>query len=373
MKSSLSAFRKGLADLRIYMEGLDLETKLPSIDKKNEELAPWEIHYKLFCDHYHANRAIKKRYNYNSVIISMYGLVEQYIEALMHNYLELLQKIVPSYPDIPESIVSNHVAASFELIKYTEQNRYKGTNTKELIISKLNSCLSDPQNYKLNSEAFCHHTANFRSDVINVFFQKVGFSNIMHDALGNKTFNKLLEEMELNKLHDRFERSASARTKENKESGLQERAFYFINDLADRRNEVAHGVSSQLLAHDILLSYVYFLEPFGETIYDVLFQNLLWKEVNCHGMRVGKPTDVYKGGSVFCVWSNKAHIKKGDYIVGQNASELVIDKILEMQVDGIDVDEVSSERSIEIGVRTNCKFKKSHRMSILEETKEILL
>jgi hypothetical protein len=94
MKSSLSAFKKGLFDLQLYMEGLVLETKLISIDKTGD-LTDWERHYKLLCDHYHANRSIKKRYDYNSIIISLYGLVEQYIEALMQNYLELLQKIVP--------------------------------------------------------------------------------------------------------------------------------------------------------------------------------------------------------------------------------------------------------------------------------------
>jgi hypothetical protein len=56
-------------------------------------------------------------------------------------------------------------------------------------------------------------------------------------------------------------------------TSLNERAFYYLNDLADRRNEVAHGVSSELLGHDILL-ICSFLKTFGETIYDVLLQNL---------------------------------------------------------------------------------------------------
>jgi hypothetical protein len=373
MKSSLYAFKKGLVDLQLYIRGLDLETKLPPLDKKTEELAVWERHYKILTEHYYENRALKKRYDYNSIIISLYGLVEQYLEVLMQDYLELLQQIVPSYSVLPQSIINNHVAVSFELIKQTEQSRYRGSNTKGMIISRLNSCLSDPQNYRLNAEAFCHHSANFRSNVIDEFFRQVGFLNIMQEIVGNKTFKNLLIELDLSELHDRFEKLADKKTKEDKASSLQERAFYFLNDLADRRNEVAHGISSQLLAHDILLTYVHFLEIFCETVYDVLFQNLLRKEIEFRGVSIGKPTAIYKDGYVACVWSNKAHIKKDDYIVGQNANEIVLGKVCDIQIENVEVDEVASKVSVEVGLRTDCKLRKTYHLSLISKDKNILV
>lgn len=372
MKSSLSAFKKGLSDLQLYMEGLALETKIIPIDKTGE-LADWELHYKLLCDHYQATRSIKKRHDYNSIIISMYGLVEQYIEALMQNYLELLQKIVPSYHDIPVSIINNHIGVSFELIKQTDQSRYRGANTKEKIISRLNSCLTEPQNYKLNSEAFCQHVANFRSDVIDLLFNKVGLSNIMQRTMKNQKFNQLLKDLELDDLHYSTEKGSGQKMKEDKEISLNERAFYSLNDLADRRNEVAHGVSSELLGHGILLGYIQFLKTFGETIYDVLLQNLLQKEIRFYGHELGKPTDIYKDGHVLCVWSKNAHIKKNDYIAGHNTNEFVVGRILEIQESEIEVSEISKEKSVEIGIRTNGTFKKSHNVFFLERNKEILL
>lgn len=370
MKSSLSAFQKGLFELQLYLNGLDLEKQL--ISPTGESALEWTYLYNKFYNHHAANRAIKKRYDYNSIIISMYGLVEQYIKALMHDYIESLQKIVPSYSKLPKHILNNHVAVSFELIKQTEQSRYRGTNTKKEIISKLNSCLNDHQRYELNCEAFCHHTANFRSDVVDDFFRKVGISNIMQQTLGNPKFSNQLKDLGLSELRDDIEKTVGKRKKEDRVKSLQERAFYFLNDLADRRNEVAHGLTSDLLDLDILLNYIEFLNAFGNCIYDVLFQKLLKEEVRFIGSNIGKPTNVYKDGYVSCIFSNNVQIKKDDYIVAQNDNELVSGRILEIQIDEVEVNEVAEESSIEMGLRTDCRIKKNHKISIISHEKKIL-
>lgn len=372
MKSCLSVFKQGLSDLQQYIKGLDLEAKLILPEGKGEKSIVLENQLKHFFEHRNTNRALKRRFDYNSIIVSMYGLVEQYIKALMQDYLESLQKIVPSYSGLPEPITKNHVAVSFELIKQTEHSRYRGTNTKEKIISKLNSCLNEPENYKLNFDAFCQHNANFRSDVIDDFFKKVGFPKIMEKSLGNPNIRRLLNALELDELHEHLEKNTDPKIRENKASGLQERAFSFLNDLAERRNEVAHGISSDLLGHDILLEYLNLLNILGETIYDVVLQNLKQEEVRFIGSKIGKPTDIFKDGYVSCILSNNVQIRKDDYIVAQNDNELVSGRILGIQIDEVEVNEVNEESSIEIGLRTDCRIKKTHKISIISHEKKIL-
>lgn len=357
--------------MRLYVEGLILEKQLvsPKVDSTDE----WTDLYKRFYDHSSVNRSLKKRYDYNSIIVSMYGLLEQYIQSLIREYLEALQKIVPSYSKLPEQVVNNHVAASFELIKQTEQSRYRGTNTKKEIIHKLNSCLSNPDQYRLNAEAFCHHTANFRSDVIDDFFRKVGISNIMEDTLENPNFGNLLKDLGLNELRLDIEKTVDRQEKEDRVKSLKERAFTHLNDLAERRNDVAHGVPpSEVLDLDMLLDYLKYLDVFGNSIYDVLIQNLLHKEVVFFGTEIGKPTDVYKEGSVACIWSNKLQIKKDDFIVCQNANEFIAGRILGIQIDDTEVNEVSSEKNIEIGLQADCKIKITHKLFIIPHEKNIL-
>lgn len=352
-----------------YVEGLNFEKQLkPPI---GDLTAKWTNLYKEYYDHHAANYSLKKRYNYNSAIVSMYGLVEQYIKALMHDYLESLQKIVPSYSNLPEHIVNNHVAVSFELIKQTEQSRYRGANTKKEIISKLNCCLSTPQ-YELNCEAFCQNTANFRSDVVDDFFRKVGISNIMQQTLGNPRFTSLLKDLGLSELRYDIEKTVDKRKKEDRIKSLQERAFSFLNDLADRRNEVAHGVTSDLLDLEILLNYTELLNAFGNSIYDVVLQNLKREEVRFIGSKIGKPIDVYKDGYVSCLLSNNVQIRKDDSIVAQNDNELISGRILEIQEDDIKTDEVSSDRNVEIGLRLDCKIKKTHKLFVIPREKKIL-
>jgi hypothetical protein len=372
MKASLTNFQKGLMDLSLYIEGLQLEQNLqfPSDLKKNA--VEWEIKALKFFEHLTRTRASKKQFNYNSIIVSLYGLVERYIEDLLRSYIKFLGKIFPSYKALPDQIVNNHINGSFELLKKAEQNRYRGTYTKEDIIANLHLCVNDPDNFKLNVDAFTQHTANFRRGVINDLFTTAGLPNVCKLVLNHINFNSFLQEQGLDKLQSKINGTSFSNKKEDQQKSFEEKAFFFLNDLAERRNEVAHGVPSELLEHQLLLEYIKFFNIFGETLYKVIIHHLLQHEVEHCGFKIGRPSDVLKNGTVIIINIKDASIKTGDYIAGKNANEFILGDILELQVNDQSVSEIKPVQNLAVGIRISCKFGKTHLVSIIPRERKII-
>ena len=372
MKANLTNFQKGLTDLRLYIDGLLLEDNLLLPAEFNGNALEWEIKARKLIDHLKNNRASKKQFDYNSVVVSLYGLVERYIEDLLRNYIRVLGKIVSSYKNLPDQIIKNHVNGSFELLKQAEQSRYKGPYTKELIIANLHSCINDPDNFSLNTDAFIQHTANFRKGVIDDLFATAGLLNVCKLVFNHPNFASFLEEQGLDKLQGEIKKASDPNERENRRKSFEDKSFFYLNDLADRRNEVAHGVPSELLDYHLLLEYIDFFNIFGKTLYEVLVHDLLSWEVKHCGFKIGKPTAVFKKGAIVCLILKNASVKKGDYIVGKNSNGLVVGKILELQIDDRPVSEITSTQNMEIGIKVSSEFRKTHVISIIPLEKKII-
>lgn len=372
MKASLTNFQKGLADLSLYIEGLKLEEDLLFPKPFKNITLEWERKVLTFLEHLKKTRASKKQFNYNSIIVSLYGLVEQYIEELIRSYIRFLEKIYPSYKALPEKIIHNHINGSFELLKKTEQSRYRGSYTKEDIIANLHLCVNDSDRFKLNADAFTQHTANFRKSVIENLFSIVGFSNVCKLVLNHPDFYSFLKEQGLDKLQTESKAYKGSREKEDRFKSFEEKAFFFLNDLAERRNDVAHGVSSELLEYQFLLEYIKFLRLFGETLYKVLINQLLSSEIDYCGIKIGKPNHVYKDGSVIVININNTCIKTGDYIAGKNINGFIIGEILELQLNDCTIPEVKPTKTLEVGIKGSCKFEKTHTISIIPRERKII-
>ncbi len=372
MKAHLINFQKGLTDLRLYIEGLQLEENLLFPSDLSENAAEWEKKALKFFEHLKNTRTSKKQFSYNSIIVSLYGLVERYIEELLRSYIRFLEKIFPSYKALPDQILHNHINGSFELIKKAEQNRYRGAYKKEDIIANLYLCVNEPDNFKLNVDAFTQHTANFRKSVIDDLFATAGLPNVCKLVLNHLNFNSFLKEQGLEKLQSKIKETSFPSKKEDQLKSLEEKAFFFLNDLAERRNEVAHGVPSELLEYQLLLEYIKFFNTFGETLFKVLIHHLLHREIEHCGFKIGKPTDVFKNGAVIIINTKDALIKIGDYIAGKNANELILGEILELQINDQSVPEIRPVQNLTVGIRVSCKFGKTYMVFIIPRERKIL-
>ena|SRR5271157_3631751 len=88
MKASLYTFVTGLEDLRNYIKEIQLEYKF--IFSKYNEIAPLE-HEAILIELKERvlSSIIKwKTFNYNCIIISLYGYFEQYLESLLQSYIQ---------------------------------------------------------------------------------------------------------------------------------------------------------------------------------------------------------------------------------------------------------------------------------------------
>lgn len=195
----------------------------------------------------------KRRFDYKSLIISLYGIIEYFSEKFLITYLEKISEIVVNYINLNEKIRKNHVHNSAQLIlKVLEKKHNKFENIAiEEVVSNLNRCLNTSGKYTINYQSFTLNSGNLKHSKICDLFKQV---NINIDS-------------ELSKC-DHFHHVTSA----NK--------FQKVDDIVLRRNEIAHGTSNDiidLLNTSQITDYIDFIEIYFTCIYKSL-ENAINKE-----------------------------------------------------------------------------------------------
>jgi hypothetical protein len=170
--SSLENFRKEINQTRKYIKHIQcvddvasyvvLETDSEQIKKL---LAILKGHQTFRVD--------KKVFEYKATIISLYGILEKFIEIWIKEYLDILSNIVPEYNQIDEKIREQHFELSLKLISTItsrESAKYQHL-TKEQVLSKLHNCIEPSSNYKFNTEAFVLLSSNLKHKKIVELFK----------------------------------------------------------------------------------------------------------------------------------------------------------------------------------------------------------
>ena len=299
MKASLQAFIRGLSELRIHLAIIESEKRLFGIVLGLQDKSLVEAELAALAEQAGAG-GFKKRFDYNSVIVALYGFFEQFVEGLLKGYLRRLSATSGNYTDLPESIRANHVDVTAVLLKAADLQKYRGVVTPEELTANLHSCFTNQSPFSLNVDAFAHHSSNFRAGVVDRFFGRVGVQNISQRAVQLASFQDFL----LKRVPPR--------------AGLtiDQGCLFEIDDLAERRNEVAHGSESELLSNKILLDYVSSVEAYGASLYEILCCEALAFEAGLHGKQLGT-TLVVHNHSIICinVSDHRASVKKGDVLV----------------------------------------------------------
>ncbi|KHD08920.1 hypothetical protein PN36_04685 [Candidatus Thiomargarita nelsonii] len=344
MKNSLETFITGLADLQNHIHGLEIESRL-LLAPVDENTSPLLVQLQGLASRLIGQRQI---FNYNSVIISLYGFLEPFIESLISKYLNFINTIVPNYEELPEPIKKNHIELSFGLINRIQQARYSGTMTVAQVVSNIHACLNNPNHYQLNDEAFTYHTANFRADVIMETFARIGVENVSMRLKKCPTFTQYLTSLDENR---------------DVEMMSLEEAFFYLNDLVERRNEVAHGARTELLPNDMLLSYLNFFKAYGQALYEVVQSETLSYETKYRGIPLGKPLKVWQKGTVVCLSVKNISIKVGDFLIAKISTlPYLKGEIQEIQINKISYNK-SQATATEIIVCLKVTFKATKNQS----------
>lgn len=195
----------------------------------------------------YVNSLTKKKFNYNSLIISLYGIVENYSEKFIVSYLENMSSVISEYPNLKESIRNKNIYNSASLtLKVIDKKFLKYNHLKEIdLITNLNSCLTNLPNYSLNYESFTMLSGNMKHSKMCDLFKQI-------DLDLNAAFIK----------HTEFNLSRS------------ENQFKKLDELVDMRNEVAHGNVNTLLNPNQIEEYVDFIEKYLKNLHKILVIDL---------------------------------------------------------------------------------------------------
>lgn len=283
----------------------------------------------------YSNSSSKRKFEYNSIIVSLYGLVENYIEKFCFEYVEIIEKIIPLYNYLETKFTDNHFNLSIQLLNKVIENKHlKFSNiNKENVINNLNNCIVNKANYKLNKEAFTINTGNFKHSKI---CETVGSLNI--------------------KVDEKLRRFDGFNTN-------TENAFNKIDDLVQRRNEIAHGNVQDILDTTEVIPFVDFIEKYLISIglimkEETILLDNIYKKDN-HSTLIND-IKIFKGNIIGIVNGAELKLKNGDEILIEKADNSIISSnIIEMR----DYDDRSVTLKLNKNFRDTYKFYKYERAS----------
>lgn len=333
---TLKLFVDDVNDIREYIKYINLINKLeiaiPAID--DDLLIDLKEHLQRFG-------FSKKIFEYKSITISLYGILEKHIGIWIKEYLSNLPKIITNYNDLPDSFRDKHFDLSLKLLALIGEKKhakYEGLN-KEKVLSKLSSCIESPSGFQLNSDAFYLRSGNLKHAKIAEALNHLDIpltSNL-------KTIGKRPEGFLYNVLPNIDTRGDDL--------------FRLIDELVTRRNDIAHGEDvDNILSVTEFNEYIDFLEGYGIAVFQTLVEKLneleasyLYEKIDAANIK-----GVFNKGSVLCFTIEANVISKGDCIIVNLIEGGFIKKeILDIQKNNQSFNTLSIEGPVDIGIEVD--------------------
>lgn len=352
MDASLTECLKSISDIRHQIKTLGMEDDLYKYATTNSPETAVERTLCLLQLHNATRPSVKRQFEYRSMIVSIYGVLEQYLDSLVIEYLQEVNRITPRYDSCPDSIKKNHIEVSLELVARAQQKSYRGELSVSEIVSHLHSCLADCHPFTLNSHAFTLRRANYRTEVIATTFSRIGITPLINLVRQSRSFQDgilhLFPEQDIGKLSDAV-------------------VFQLLDDLADRRNDVAHGNVSEVLSYELLVPYIDLIQATAIAVHEVVSSSLFAQLATHFGSPESRAVAVHNN-SIVCLRVNGIVVSRGDLIVGwnDNKSRYVGGPIIDIEIGGSKVTEVDArEQSINAGFEVNFRAKATYTYCIV--------
>ena len=205
---------------------------------------------------------VNRKFTYTNSIISLYGYLERFLEEVTAEFIRKLNSSDITYANLPGDIRRSHLNQSIELIKKIQRTKShtltEKNNKLATVLENTHGCVAGFHDYRLNEEAYSIHSMNFRFDTIHAYFCKIGLSGVPRMAV---------REIEL--------KDAIAR-KHAIDNTVEERLLISLlttelDDLAQRRNEIAHGsYDGGLESIELIIERAICLAEFGKSVGKVL-------------------------------------------------------------------------------------------------------
>ncbi len=350
MRSALLEFERATGDLASLLDRNKLEEQILSWsgnDPLPPEINELLVRYRRCVEPFSLRQA-----QYSMQLVLLYGAFERLIEGLLIGLADALSNVVPSFDQLPARVRENHRRKSLDALRdEVWLSRQADPALASRLIENLNSCESRLSNYALNSPAYARHGANFRRAQIDEAFRELDVSNLCVRAASTHHFRAYLDE-------------------EVRSAGLLDASLGAIDDLAERRNEIAHGSPSQLLNVDELKGYLDFVRALGRGAYTVLCQYVAQFVVGHHAQALGAIGKIHYL-HVVCldtgVLPEGTRMEVGDLIAMRNEgnSGFTLGEIRRLRLESGDVPSFRTQRGLEVCIETSIRLRETRDLYLV--------
>jgi RiboL-PSP-HEPN len=337
----LDDFKQEINEISEYFRHIEYISNVIALDN-DEGLPPLQ----RLQEHHIKFRINRRKFEYKASIISLYGLLERYIEIWIHEYLRSLCELVDSYSRLDKKLQDNHFDFSLKLIAIitSRENAKYQHLSKETILNKLHKCISNSDNYSINTEVFTISSGNLKHKRIVSLFETINIS-LNSELKINKTLQSYFQS------EQRIFNIANLST---------ENLFNTIDDLVERRNQIAHGSDIlDILDISALEPYLRFLEIYCQALFEILNKELI-KQESIHKLtKITKVIQVINHSILAFEIENKT-IRVGDSLVIETTDgDFYKTSILSIQLDNQSYPEIEITDKKKIGVKIDCRIKQN--------------
>lgn len=283
-----------------------------------------------------------RTYDYACAVILLYGSLERFIEGLVAEYLEDLSARCAQFGDLPKKLQTVHFELTLKHLSRTRDSRYSGTVKAPELAKSLSDCLNARTPCTLVAESLIYHSANFRSAVVDDYLGRVGIDAPCERAL------KLSE---LNDFQDQVRRAGGDPDQRPTST------WDLIDDLVERRNQIAHGDTRDALAPSKLLAYCYQVMTLAHALARVTRDSLVSHVVASSGMELGVPIAVFDN-TIVCVNSKGVTLRLGSILACRSGSgEWRSLRVERVEIEGAEVESTPAGQDVQVGLRTDGRCK----------------
>lgn len=355
MNASLTELQAQLRDIKDHLQ--TLKDSQAFLDKTRRfKLCTLVTSSGEYLKNILARRNQEKEYEFKANIVSLYGAFEHFVENLIREYLLELSNLCSSFSDMGTVIQNKYVEKWKVLHTSFKRGHTKYAVTEQQLIMNLNNTMINDAN-SVMAECFIPIGGNYRHDVVCDCLTDLGLTNNIKSNLA------------------KYEPLNGYLSKENSETVDTYNVICLkINNLVDRRNEIAHGGLTTIMGDEEFEELIGFIDVYATTLNNSLNDELLRVEwEHKQGIEDKQPSDFFTGLSVAAFRTNHVSISiGGQYLVHWNEKHYPrYDKatIKELYVENDDgssqaVDSVVATDSLRVfsiktddSVTRNCHFK----------------
>lgn len=310
----------------------DIEDYIAHINHVNEISKYFKVFRKneldKFTEHIHEYKVSKRIFEYKAIIISLYGILERYINILIREHIEAIPTIIERYIDFPEKLKEKHLFLSIKMLSSINDGKKVLKNMgilKEDILNNLTSCTNNNVSFRLNKEAFLPNSGNLKHNKIVESFQEIDIK--LNDKLRDTDFSIIRQQS-------------------------PEIVFNLIDDLVDRRNDIAHGSDiDEILGNVEIERYIEFLKKYGKALFNIIDIKEIEYESIYKYTHIEEIKAIFCQGSILCFEIENYTLKVGEYIIIKGINDIFYKKkILEIQVKNIPYDEIVVNQKCNVAV-----------------------